>query len=183
MDGLLILAGAIGIGWLLIQLGGHWYASRRRTLESMRLDQKIGGLLLFGKPGAYLMLEDVIGGDRILLKKVLEQGAETLHFEVSGPNATESIADQIVSRFSAVGDGLHWSRSWDTQRGVHRGPLAGREASDEVILERLIRVAARELGHQANSRYKIEFEGPADYNEVSKYYGWRPRRRGGAQKE
>lgn len=183
MDVVIFLAVAVVVCWVLIKLGSYWYASRTRTLDSLGLDQTLRGLLLFGRPGAYLALVEVNGGDRIVLQKALEHGAEVLQFEVSGPNATESAAMQIVSLLSAAGERLQWAREWDSPRSVHRGHLTGRGIEDEGILESMIRMAAHELGHEPGSHYKVEFEGPADYDEVSRYYGWKSRKLGSAKKE
>lgn len=160
--------------WLAVRVGARWYAARPWTLESAKLGRKFGGLMRFGKSGAYLSLVKLSSKDRVTFTKRVRDAGTFVELDVSSPTLSAESVQRICSALSVLEGRVRWHVSEPWAKGEHlQIRLQGMNEHDSATLESVLRLATRELGHSDGDRYTVDFEGPADQDKVSAYYGWR----------
>lgn len=159
--------------WLVVRVGAHRYATRPWTLESAKLSQKFGGLMRFGKSGAFLSLVKLSSKDRVTFTKRIRDAETYVELDVSSPALSAESVERICSALNTLGRRVRWHVSEPIDIEHLQIRLQGMDEHDSVTLESVLRIVTRELGHIGGDRYKIEFEGPADRDKVADYYNTR----------
>lgn len=166
---LLLVAGAALALFVAVRL-----PPKRATLDALKINGSFHGLILFGKNDAYVGLDQRQLGERILFKKRCGVDDDwALEVAITGPNLPASLTGELDSALNALGKRFK-VESIPTERGDQiRFLLTGTAIKDPLALESATRIITRRLGHPRDSKYRIRFEGPKDYEAVNKYFGFK----------
>jgi len=147
---------------------------RRADLDRAGLSESFHGLILFGKYGAYVRLDESSIGNRIAFtKRSGGDGGWLLEVAVSGPGASETLVERVESGLKVVGSQFTLA-SQHAADGEEVGFwLEGAGLKDPAALEGVARLVVRSLGHPDSTKYRVEFEGPKDYEAVNRYFGFK----------
>lgn len=166
---LLLVAGGLVLFFVAVRL-----PRRRATLDRLKLSKSFHGLILFGKDGAYVDLDQPSSGDFVsFTKRRGEEGGWILEVVVSGPGVSESLLNELESELEILGDRFKVEAVRDGSGKCLRFSLAGKGLGDPAALEGVARCLTRCLRHPRSSTYRVRFAGPKDYEAVDKYFGFR----------
>lgn len=154
----------------------------KTTLDRLKPNRVFGGLIRFGKEGAYIKFDQKPAGDRVsFIKRFREEDNDWfLEVIVSGHNVTASLSNKVKLGLEALKNqfNIEISSSEDScQVGFF---LDGPGLRNRDALEAVLRLLLRHLGHPKNAKYQVDFLGPTDHKAVDKYYSdllkqWRGR--------
>lgn len=173
MENFLILALAVAAIAVALSVAVR-LPRRKAALDSAGLSKSFHGLILFGRDGAYVRLHEKSSGDCIRFTKRFSEGAAwILEVVVSGRAASEALVDQVESGLNVGGGQFTLARHHNTEETDISFSLDGTGLTDPGALEGMARLILRSLRHPAITKYRVEFEGPKDYEAVNKYFGFK----------
>lgn len=128
-------------------------------LDQANLSRFFQRLIVFGKNGATVVLDQRSSGNRILFTKSDCEGVDwILEVVISGPNASETLLSGVEV---ATASDRFWFEVDMGEDGKQIGfSLSGTGLKDPVALETVGRLVTRLLGHPTHAKYRIRFGGP-----------------------
>ena len=147
---------------------------RRVALDRAGLSKSFHGLILFGKDGAYVLVDESSVGNRIsFTKRSTDVDGWLLEVVVSGRGASETLLKRVESGLRVLGGQFTFASERGAKNGEVAFSLEGAGLKDPAALEGVARLVVRSLGHGDNTRYRVQFEGPKDYEAVNRYFGFK----------
>lgn len=147
---------------------------RKASIDRVGLSKWFHSLILFGKDGAYIRLDETSRRSRISFVKRTSQNEDwTLQATVSGPGVSETLLEEVKSKLTVIGN--HLSLVSESTQGVDEivFSLRGPGLKDPASLESVARLLVQLLRHPSTARYRLKFGGPKDYDAFNKYYGFK----------
>lgn len=161
-------------------IGYMAFSQKWATLAAVGLSARIKGLVMFGLDGAHLSLWSRRYRDCVRVTRRSEAGQE-LHFEllVDSKNMTTTKRDTIRRNLRLLQPRVD-VESEESSDGERKWSLllGGTEISNDKTLEGVVLAVIKELGHRNRTLYRIEYEGPTDWEAVrrakeSLYRSWK----------
>lgn len=151
-----------------------WKALERRPrrIDAASLSKKFKGLALFGLEGASLSLRECDSGDELAFVKRVAPTGFAFAVSVSSDQSPDDLRERIVAALATLGSRFSADfEPGDGANAVLRFRLSGSSLGDPGAMEGVATLILRCLGHARDARYRVAFEGPADYKIVNEYFG------------
>lgn len=147
------------------------YPLRILTLDQLKPSRRFHGLILFGKDGAYVELDQRPSGDHIsFTKRFRKDDSWFLEVAVSGLHSSAALLNKVELDLATLGNRFKVEPYSCEVSSQTRFFLTGAGLQDHHALEGIARLLIRHLGHPKSAKYRLRSGGPEDYESVDKHF-------------
>lgn len=169
MNTVLIIAFVLAVAVVAFNIWIH--LPPKGTLNQLKPSKWFHGLILFGKDGAYIELDQLSTNDNIFFtKRYMEKNGWRLEVVVRGEKVLDGFLDLVKGGLAPLGERFKVEDCSSESSGQVKCFLTGTGLKDHYALESVARLFIKHLGHAANAKYRLMFLGPKDYKAADNYY-------------